>query len=305
MILPRIVFMGSPEFAREVLQKLVEQFPVIGVVSQPDRPAGRGKVLTPPPVKTLALELGIPVFQPEKLRAPEAFNTLVSLQPDLIVVAAYGQILRQALLDVPPFGCINVHGSLLPRWRGSAPVQAAIIHGDTHTGVTIMKMDAGVDTGAMLSSRVLPISPDDDSESLGSKLAFLGADLLVDTLPGYFAGEIVPIPQPEAGVTYAPMLKKEDGALDLSQPAVQLERKIRAYSPWPGTFLQFSGLPLKIKRARVVDNQYLEAGKLGVIDGLPAVGTGNGCLVLTEIQPAGKKAMNGKDFLHGSRGWSN
>lgn len=303
MILPRIVFMGSPEFAYEVLKILVRHFPVVGVVSQPDKPAGRGKVITSPPVKTLALELGIPVFQPEKLRTPEAINRLISFQPDLIVVAAYGKILKQELLDIPPWGCINVHGSLLPRWRGSAPIQAAIYHGDTQAGVTIMKMDAGVDTGAMLASRGIPISPEDDSVSLGSKLAFLGANLLVDTLPGYLSGKIVPVPQPEEGVSYAPMLKKEDGELDFSQSAVQLERKIRAYTPWPGTFIPFSGQALKIKHARVVDSQVLNAGEFGVIDGLPAVGTRNGCLAFTEVQPAGKKLMSGQDFLRGSRGW--
>jgi len=203
---PKIVFMGSPDFALFTLRALNDNYPIAGVVTQPDRAAGRGRELKPPPVKRLALELGIPVIQPEKLRLPEAMEQLHTWAPDLIVVAAFGQILRQDVLDLPPFGCINVHASLLPRWRGAAPINAAILHGDEETGITIMKMDAGLDTGPILSQRSVRIRPDETAGSLFETLSTLGADLLLDTLPGYLADEIEPCPQPEAGVTYAPML---------------------------------------------------------------------------------------------------
>ena len=243
---PKIVFMGSPDFALETLRSLYESYPVTGVVTQPDRAAGRGRALKPPPVKTLALELGIPLIQPEKLRQPEALETLRAWSPDLIVVAAFGQILRQEVLDLPSFGCLNVHASLLPRWRGAAPINAAILHGDEETGVTIMKMDAGLDTGPILSQRAVRIAPDETAGSLFAKLSGLGAELLLDTLAGYLAGEIIPRPQPEEDVTYALMLKKEEGRLEFSQPAEVLERKVRAFDPWPGTYFDWEGTILKV-----------------------------------------------------------
>ena len=226
--------MGSPDFALSTLRALHENYSVVGVVTQPDRAAGRGRELKSPPVKTLALELGIPVIQPEKLREPEAMEQLRAWSPDVIVVAAFGQILRQDVLDLPKFGCINVHASLLPRWRGAAPINAAILHGDEETGITIMKMDAGLDTGPILTQRSVRIQPDETAGSLFETLSQLGADLLLDTLPGYISGEIKPRPQPEEGATYAGMLKKEDGLLDFSRPAEELERKVRAFNPWPG-----------------------------------------------------------------------
>ncbi len=295
--------MGSPDFASGVFKKLTINFPVVAVFTQPDRPAGRGKVLTPPPVKVAALEAGIPVFQPERLRKPEAFAELAELAPDLIIVAAYGQILRQQVLDLPQFGCVNVHASLLPRWRGAAPIQAAILNGDRETGVTIMKMDAGIDTGPMLARRALEINPNDDSDSLSERLSQLGAALLVETLPAVLAGAITPVPQAEEGATYASMLKKEDGLLDFSQPAVALERKIRAYTPWPGAYFLFDGQPIKIKRAVVREESPLPEGQAGILTGLPAMGTASGCLLFEELQPAGKKMMSGKDFLRGARTW--
>lgn len=295
--------MGSPEFASGVFKRLTINFPVVAVFTQPDRPAGRGKVLTPPPVKTAALEAGIPVFQPERLRKPEAFAELAELAPDLIIVAAYGQILRQQVLDLPKFGCVNVHASLLPRWRGAAPIQAAILAGDRETGVTIMKMDAGIDTGPMLARRALEITPNDDSDSLSERLSQLGAELLVETLPAILAGAVTPVPQVEEGATYASMLKKEDGLLDFSQPAVALERKIRAYTPWPGAYFLFDGQPIKIKRAVVREESPLPEGQAGILTGLPAMGTATGCLLFEELQPAGKKMMSGKDFLRGARTW--
>ncbi len=305
----RIVFMGSPDFAVPTLEALalgrVEPRPytVVGVVTQPDRPAGRGGTLKPPAVKEAALRLGLPVIQPEKLRQPEAMEQLRAWAPDLIVVAAFGQILRPDVLDLPRFGCVNVHASLLPRWRGAAPIQAAILAGDKETGVTIMKMDAGVDTGPILAQRALPIAPDETGGSLFEKLARLGADLLLETLPRYLSGEIVPRPQPEEGVTYAPMLKKEDGLLDFSQPAAALERRVRAMNPWPGAYFEWRGAPLKVLRARVGEEKSPGAGRRLTVEGRPALGCGEGILLLEEVQPAGKKPMPGKAFLAGARDW--
>ncbi|MEI6291398.1 MAG: methionyl-tRNA formyltransferase, partial [Chloroflexota bacterium] len=243
--------MGSPDFAVPALRLLAGGYSVCGVVTQPDRPSGRGMTLTPPPVKSAALGLGIPVIQPEKLREPEALALLQAWAPDLIVVAAFGQILRQNVLDLPRYGCINIHASLLPRHRGAAPIQAAILSGDDKTGVTIMKMDAGLDTGPMLLAREIPIQADDTGGSLFEKLSSLGGELLMEALPRYLAGELKPVPQPEAGMTYFGMIKKEDGLLDPAVPAVELERKVRAFSPWPGTSIAWNGAPLKIHKAHV------------------------------------------------------
>lgn len=299
---PKIIFMGSPDFAVGTLRALHESYPVLGVVTQPDRAAGRGRELKPPPVKVLALELGIPVIQPEKLREPGAMEQLRAWSPDVIVVAAFGQILRQEVLDLPPFGCINVHASLLPRWRGAAPINAAILHGDEETGITIMKMDAGLDTGPILSQRSMRIKPDETAGSLFDKLSALGTDLLLDTLPGYLAGEIQPRPQPKVGSTYAPMLKKEDGLLDFSHPARELERKVRAFNPWPGAYFEWDGNLLKVHSASIGLGK-MRAGDRGIYLGLPAVGTSENLLVLGEVQPAGKKSMPGKAFLAGARNW--
>lgn len=300
---PKIVFMGSPDFALAALKALYENYPVIGVVTQPDRVAGRGRALRPPPVKTLALELGIPAIQPVKLREPEALDQIRFWGPDVIVVAAFGQILRQEVLDLPAFGCLNVHASLLPRWRGAAPINAAILHGDEETGVTIMKMDPGLDTGPILSQRAVPITPDETAGSLFEKLSRLGAELLLDTLPGYLSGEITPRPQPEEGVTYAPMLKKEDGRLDFRQPAEELERKVRAFNPWPGTYFDWYGGMIKVHKAGIRPGKK-RAGDRLVVDGLPALGTSDGLLVLEAVQPAGKKPMPGRAFLAGARNWA-
>lgn len=295
--------MGSPDFALAALKALYENYPVIGVVTQPDRVAGRGRALRPPPVKTLALELGIPAIQPVKLREPEALDQIRFWGPDVIVVAAFGQILRQEVLDLPAFGCLNVHASLLPRWRGAAPINAAILHGDEETGVTIMKMDPGLDTGPILSQRAVPITPDETAGSLFEKLSRLGAELLLDTLPGYLSGEITPRPQPEEGVTYAPMLKKEDGRLDFRQPAEELERKVRAFNPWPGTYFDWYGGMIKVHKAGIRPGKK-RAGDRLVVDGLPALGTSDGLLVLEAVQPAGKKPMPGRAFLAGARNWA-
>ncbi|MBU4225267.1 MAG: methionyl-tRNA formyltransferase [Chloroflexi bacterium] len=301
--LPRIVFMGSPDFAVPVLKALAEKCNLVGVVTQPDRPAGRGRKLVPPPVKMLALTLGLPLIQPECLRAAEAMEQLRRWSPDLIVVAAFGQILRPEVLDLPRYDCINVHASRLPRWRGAAPINAAILAGDAETGVTIMRMDQGVDTGAILAQRAIPIAPEDTTGTLNVKLAELGAGLLLETLPGYLSGEIKPHPQDDSLATYAPMLKKEDGLLDFTRPAEELARRVRAFNPWPGAFFEWEGGLFKVHRARLSGEKSPGAGSRLIVEGRPAIGTSEGILILEEVQPAGKKSMPGKAFLAGGRNW--
>ena len=295
--------MGSPDFAAFALSTLAQEFNVVGIVTQPNRRAGRGKKTVSPPVKILADELEIPSIQPHRLRDENAMDALRRFAPDLIVVAAYGQILRPNVLQLPHYGCINIHGSLLPRWRGAAPIQAAILAGDAETGITIMKMDEGVDTGPVLSHRALPIAEDDTGETLFEKLAPLGAELLVETLPKYLSGEIQPQPQPKEGATYAKMLKKEDGRLDFSQTAEELERRVRAFFPWPGTFFEWNGAPLKVHRAHVDPKKSPGISSKLKVTGVPAIGTAEGILVLDQVQPAGKKSMPGKSFLAGGRDW--
>jgi methionyl-tRNA formyltransferase len=306
----RIVFMGSPDFAVPALEALAASgggklcpYNVIGVVTQPDRPAGRGRTLIPPAVKLAAQALGLPVIQPERLRTPEAMVQLCAWSPDVIVVAAFGQILRQEVLDLPKFGCINVHASLLPRWRGAAPIQAAILTGDAETGVTIMKMDSGVDTGPLLSQRSIHILPEDTAGGLFGKLSRLGAELLLETLPLYLRGEIQPQPQDDSHSTYAALLNKKDGLLDFNHPAEELARRVRAFHPWPGTYFEWNGAPLKIHKARVSEEKSPGAGSRLIVAGCPAVGTGEKILVLEEVQPAGKKSMPGKAFLAGAKDW--
>lgn len=302
-MIPRIVFMGSPVLARTVLEKVSEKYPIFGVVTQPDRPAGRGKVLTSPPVKTLAEEMGCRIIQPVRLKEAENFEILREWAPDILLVAAYGQILRQNVLDLPPLGCINVHASLLPRWRGAAPIQAAILAGDTSTGVCIMRMDAGIDTGPVYATRQIPIADTDDAESLSQKLAMLGGELLVDTLPSILDGTAVATPQPETGATYARMLTKEDGLLDFQNPANELSCRIRAFYPWPGTYFMFENQPLKVLKVTVLANFDGNAGKRSIVNGNPVVFCGQGALQLEQVQPAGRKPMDGKTFLNGARNW--
>lgn len=300
----RIVFMGSPEFALPALKALAERYLLAGVVTQPDRPAGRGRALRPPPVKILAEQLAIPLIQPVRLKAPEALDQLHRWSPDLIVVAAYGQILRPEVLDLPPYGCLNVHASLLPRWRGAAPIQAAILHGDEQTGITIMRMHPGLDTGPVLTQRTTPIFPDDTAGSLSQRLSESGAELLVETLPAYFDGSIKPLPQDDTLATYAPTLKREQGALDPTHTAEELSRQVRAFNPWPGTYLHWRGDKLKVHRASPVGNDpSSEPGRTTTYADLPAIHTSRGLLLLEEVQPAGKRAMPGKAFLLGARGW--
>jgi len=265
--------------------------------------------LKPPPIKSLAQELDLHLIQPQKLRDPEAVKQLQDWNPDLIVVAAYGQILKPEVLDLPPHGCVNVHASLLPRWRGAAPIQAAILHGDQETGVTIMDMDIGMDTGPIISQRLIPIQPDDNGGTLSERLSILGAELLLDTLAPYLDGEITPIPQDNALATYAPMLKKKNGQLDFTQPAEYLVRQVRAFCPWPGSFTYWHEQVLKIHLAHVpppdeILDFVIAPGARTIYQSLPAFGTSEGLLVLDQVQPAGKKTMSGKDFLQGARGWA-
>ena len=294
--------MGSPDFALPGLGALAQDYEVVGVITQPDRASGRGREIKMPPVKTLALELGIPVMQPEKLRAPDAMQQLVSWKPDLIVVAAFGQILKRDVLELPRFGCLNVHASLLPRWRGAAPINAAILHGDEETGVTIMQMDVGLDTGPMLAKRSLRLSADDTAGSVTKALSHLGARLLIETLPEYLSGNITPQPQPAEGATYAPMLKKEQGRLDFTRDVNELERQVRAFNPWPGAFMDYEGGLLKVHKAHVEEG-VASVGQRLLYRDQPAVGARDGLLILDEVQPAGKKSMSGKSFLGGARQW--
>jgi len=297
--------MGSPDFALPSLRALANVYELVGVVTQPDRASGRGRGLKSPPVKIVAQELGIPIMQPEKLRTPEAMEQLRAWNPDLIVVAAFGQILRKDVLDLPRFGCLNVHASLLPRWRGAAPINAAILHGDEETGVTIMKMDVGLDTGPMLARRSIRLTRDDTAGSVTGTLSHLGAELLIETLPDYLSGKITPTPQPQEGTTYAPMLKKEEGRLNFTRPAEELERRVRAFNPWPGAFMDFDEALLKVHHSQaVVETGKAEVGQRLVYRDQPAVGTGGGLLILDEVQPAGKKSMSGRSFLAGARHWA-
>ncbi len=298
--------MGTPEFAVPSLKALVQAHRVVGVVAQPDRPAGRGRQVASPPVKAAAQAAGLPIIQPRRLSEPAAMAQLQAWQPDLIVVAAFGQILRPAVLELPASGCINVHASLLPRHRGAAPIAAAILAGDGETGITIMRMDAGLDTGPILVQRTERIAPDDTAASLAARLAELGATLLIETLPDYLAGRISPRVQDESLATYAPQLKKEAGQLDFARPAAELARRVRAFSPWPGTFALLShaegeATPLKVLRAEALEDTVGGPGVVAATPRGPAVGCGDGALLLVEVQPPGKRPMAGADFARGAR----
>jgi methionyl-tRNA formyltransferase len=297
----RIVFMGTPEFAVPSLQALHHHYTVVGVVTQPDRAAGRGNKVVFSPVKQFAVQVGLPLSQPLKLREPEAQAQLAEWQPDVIVVAAFGQILKPAVLNLPPRGCINVHASLLPRWRGAAPIAASILAGDKETGCTIMHMDVGLDTGAMLSKRAAPILAEDTTATLTARLAQLGADLLIETLPQVLSGSIAPTPQNDALATYAPQLKKEDGHLNFAQSAEELERRVRAFTPWPGTFALWNGQPLKILKTSLAPDVRGESGTIVQTPHGVAVACGAGGLWLEIIQPAGKKPMPAVDFVRGAK----
>ncbi len=297
----RTVFMGTPDIAVPSLQALVAHpdFQVVGVVTQPDRRAGRGRKLRASPVKEAALAAGIEaILQPPRLREPEAQAALAALHPDLIVVAAYGQILRPQVLALPRYGCINVHASLLPRWRGASPITAAILAGDPLTGITIMQMDEGMDTGPILSQQTEVILPHDTTASLSQRLGERGAALLMETLPCYLEGLIQPKPQDDRGATLCRLVKKEDARIDWTRPAVVIERMVRAYWPWPVAFTTWKGMHLKIGAARVAEGQ-AEPGLVIPWEKQAAVGTGDGLLVIEKAQLPGKKMIPMEDFLRG------
>jgi len=297
----RTVFMGTPEFACDTLQGLIDAgVELVGVFTQPDRPKGRGNKLTPPPVKVLAEQHGIPVFQPQRLRRPEAVEEVRRLRPDLVVVVAYGQILPQEVLEIPPHGCINVHASLLPKYRGAAPINKAILDGERETGITTMLMDVGLDTGDMLVRRSLAIGPDETAGELHDRLARLGRETMEETLRRLCAGELRPEQQDDALTCYAPMLKKEDGQIDWRLPARDVHNRVRGLSPWPGAFTSFAGEVLKLAATRVVDGKgtpgtVLATGKDGVV-----VACGEGAVSVGALQLPGKRMLPAGDFLRGT-----
>lgn len=298
----RIVFMGSPAFAVPSLHALVrEGYNVALVVTQPDRPAGRGGRFQPPDVKVAAEELGLNVLQPETLKDEMIRDMLRGIGADVFVVAAYGKILPRAVLDIPRRGCVNVHASLLPRWRGASPIDAAILAGDAETGVSIMELVQKMDAGPVIAQASTPILPDDTTESLEPRLAELGARILVDALPGWLDGSIVAQPQDEALVTTCTLIKKEDGFLRASMSAAEAERAVRAYRPWPGTYVIYNGERLMIWKAHVESSESAPAGSLAVRNKQPAIAFAGGWLVLDEIQRSGSKRLSGTEFLNGER----
>ena len=300
----RIVFMGTPDFAVPTLRAIHDSgHTVVAVVTQPDRPKGRGRKLTPPPVKKAALDYDVPILQPETVRTDKFHTQLADLKPDLFVVVAFGQILPQSLLDIPSKGAINVHASLLPRHRGAAPIQWAIIKGDAQTGVTTMMMDKGMDTGDILLMRKTAIESDDTAASLHDRLSLMGARLLIDTLNELQGGTLTPTPQAHDQATYASMLKKKDGEIDWSLPAEQIERLIRGLTPWPGAYTFSDGVRLKIFKASVLDREVsITPGT--IIECFPGelrVATGKNALAIQEIQGKSGKRLPIDDFLCGCR----
>lgn len=296
----RIVFMGTPDFAVPCLQRLLEDgHEVPAVFTQPDKPVGRHAVLTPPPVKQLALSRGIPVYQPTKMRDGTAAALLRELAPDCLVVVAYGRILPQEILDVPPRGCVNIHGSLLPRYRGAAPIQWSVIRGETVTGVTSMFMDAGMDTGDIIDTLTTPIGENETAGELFERLAPLGARLLSTTLAAIADGTVTRRPQNDAEATMAPMLEKAMGRLDLTRPARELHNQVRGMNPWPGAFCTVGGKTLKIHETRVAAGSGVP-GTLLCADPV-TVACGEGALQLVTVQPEGKPRMAAEAWLRGAR----
>jgi methionyl-tRNA formyltransferase len=302
----RVVYMGTPDFAVEALEALIaSHHEVVGVFTQPDRQSGRGKKLRPPPVKVVARQADVPVFQPESFKTDEAYEQLAGLEPEVVVVAAYGQILPQRVLDIPRLGCVNIHASLLPKYRGAAPINWAIVHGEETSGVTLMQMEAGLDTGPILSVHEVPIPADMTAQQLHDQLAQLGAEVIVEGLDGLARGELEPTPQDDERSSYAPMLSKEDGHIDWSESSVDIANKIRGFNPWPGTyaFHELDGDKGRVKfhRAHPVDadgepGEVLEADASA---GRLVIACGEGAIEVDEIQAPGRKAMSARDFLNG------
>ena len=298
----RIVYMGTPDFAVLPLEKLVAAgHQVVAVITQPDRPRQRGKQYTPTPVKARSLELGLPVYTPEKVNAPEVLSLLSSLKPELFVVVAYGQFLSEKLFTLPPYGAVNIHASLLPAYRGAAPIHWAVLHGESRTGVTIMYIDKGMDSGDMLLQQETEIGPEEDTGSLHDRLSQIGADLLLEAIKQIQSGTAVRIPQDHTAATLAPMLKKEQERVDWSQSAQTIHDQIRGLHPWPGCYSIWQGKRLKLHASRVLDQtsqahpgQILAAGTPGI-----TVACGQGCLLLTQVQPEGKAPMEAGAFVRG------
>jgi len=302
----RIVFMGSPQHAVPTLEALVlNRYNVVAVYTQPDRPAGRGRALVQPPVKEAALKMGLAVVQVNDLRPAGALEELREFKPDIIVICAFGQILPQSVLDIPPKQCLNVHFSLLPRHRGASPVAAAILAADAFTGVSVQLVRKKLDTGPVLAAAAVPIFASDNTGSLTEKLAVIGAHLLNEVLVGWQRGKIKPRPQREADASYFPQVKKADGEIDWSLPAVEIWRRVRAFYPWPGCYTYWRGKMLKIIEAVPVRTE--ELAKIGEIIALPGpngiigIGTGGGVLGIINVQMAGKKVMSAAEFLRGQR----
>jgi methionyl-tRNA formyltransferase len=298
----QLVFCGTPQFAVPTLQALIDgNFQVSLVVTQPDRPQGRGLQLAASPVKERALALGLPVTQPDRIKNNDEFRgQLTRLNPDAIVVVGYGRIIPQWMIDLPRFGNINLHGSLLPRYRGAAPVQWAIASGETVTGITTMRIDAGLDTGDILLQREMRIQPDDTSETLAPRMAAIGAELMVETLRGLQAATVSAVPQDDSQASLAPILKKEDGQIDFGLSAKQISDRLRGFQPWPGAFTKFRGKSLNVWRATTVE-QSIPLGELSVSDRLRVGCANNTALELVELQPEGKKRMLAADFVRGYR----
>ena len=296
----RIIFMGTPEFACPTLQKLIDRDEeVVAVITQPDRPKGRGQQTLPPPVKALAERHGIPVMQPVKVRVPEVVERIRELAPDLIVVVAFGQILPKGLLEIPKYGCINVHASLLPRWRGAAPLNWSIISGDSETGVTTMLMDVGLDTGDMLLKKATPIDPDENTQTLHDRLSVIGAEALSETIDLLKAGNLVREKQDDTLSCYASMLKKEDGLVDWNKEPQVIKNLVRGMTPWPGAFSFLDGRMLKIYRVRTAGGagepgSVINAGREGL-----EIACAGGSIIVDELQLEGKKRLPAKDFLAG------
>lgn len=298
----RIVFMGTPEFAVPVLQALLEHYKVVAVYTRADKPVGRGKQIIVSPVKSFAQQHNLPLEQPRSLRNAGEQAHLREYKPDLIVVAAYGLLLPQGILETPPYGALNTHASILPRWRGASPIAYAILSGDSESGVTIMKIDAGLDTGDILTARSIPIAPDDTTGTLTEKLSQVGAELLLETIPAYITGKITPRPQDHSQATMTPLVAKDDGKINWEKSAAYIERMVRAYQPWPSAFSSYRGDQLKVLHATVLQDAVPEVpGTVLQIGQDIGVATGKGVLVLKQVQLAGKRAMSAQEFSRGQR----